>query len=778
MACERIVAFAVLVALLVVVVRVDAGHESPFYPSYYPQEIRVESVSSAAAGPALQRASIHAFLGGDPYRGRTTPANVASVESLGAYVVVTLNTASPGLGDRERRCALATRLIRTLARNKGKYISHPYPVTPYHMDYLEHFDLAESSKLSAVDRPGGEGATASHLKISAKGELASDLVRAAWPLSTAGWDARVETIDVDELLAPHAINLNGWLGPPWLKEGWFHAYLLLGGSLVDRSVKAEVDQTYRRLIRGEYGGLEEKVNLERAFVSLLRSGCERVVVGYTLRRAYFNSDYSQGVENIAYDSDAGANSHIFMRTVKLKDFMWNGWLRIGVAGKPVAAWNPLGGFGDAFGRLLWSAVGDPALLPGPYGGGWIPNRVSGESWTQKLQQVLGPASAGGGSIAVPASAWIPQPGSGMLQRVGEGLRADEKVEYRVLESSFHDGTPMTVADVLYPYMFAFRWGGGATRDAGTYDGYISTSTALMRQSLVGIKVLTTLKVVKDLGGDLKLRYEVPVIDVYLHHATVGPEQVAAVAPPWSTVPWHLVVLMEEAVQRRVGAFSAEEAARRRVPWLDLVRQERIKAQLARLVSDFAARGYVPESLKELVTVAEARQRWRALGEFYRQYGHFLVTNGPYRLQKWSGDGVVLAVFRDLSYPLGVGSFDRYAWPRKAYITRLSVQGARLEIHADVERLLKYERSYKIVREPLGSNASGAIDTVSPVSRLVVVRGDGRVVKVAAATYGNHGVATADLRDHLSPGAYRVMVSVYLNDNYLNPDVKVISYQQH
>ena len=31
---------------------------------------------------------------------------------------------------------------------------------------------------------------------------------------------------------------------------------------------------------------------------------------------------------------------------------------------------------DDFGRLLWSAVGDPALLPDPYGSGWMLNRVS------------------------------------------------------------------------------------------------------------------------------------------------------------------------------------------------------------------------------------------------------------------------------------------------------------------------------------------------------------------------------------------------------------------
>ena len=51
---------------------------------------------------------------------------------------------------------------------------------------------------------------------------------------------------------------------------------------------------------------------------------------------------------------------MFLRTVKLKDFPWNGWLQLGLDARPSAAWNPIGGFTDEFGRLMWFAVGDPA----------------------------------------------------------------------------------------------------------------------------------------------------------------------------------------------------------------------------------------------------------------------------------------------------------------------------------------------------------------------------------------------------------------------------------
>jgi hypothetical protein len=67
---------------------------------------------------------------------------------------------------------------------------------------------------------------------------------------------------------------------------------------------------------------------------------------------------------------------MFLRTVKLKDFPWNGWLQLGLDARPAAAWNPIGGFTDAFGRLMWFAIADPAAIPSPYEATWTLNRVS------------------------------------------------------------------------------------------------------------------------------------------------------------------------------------------------------------------------------------------------------------------------------------------------------------------------------------------------------------------------------------------------------------------
>ncbi len=184
--------------------------------------------------------------------------------------------------------------------------------------------------------------------------------------------AEVSTAD---FIGSHTVALDGWLGPPWAKAGWFHALALLGGAVSDPGRRETIESMAGRLRREEYQSPEERLNLERDLVTLLGSGCERVVLGYTVRREYFNAEFSAGIENVAYDSQTGLNSLMFIRTAKLKDFPWNGWLRIGIGTPPAAAWNPMGGFTDPAGRLIWDAVGDPALLPAPYGDGWILNRI-------------------------------------------------------------------------------------------------------------------------------------------------------------------------------------------------------------------------------------------------------------------------------------------------------------------------------------------------------------------------------------------------------------------
>jgi hypothetical protein len=361
-----------------------------------------------------------------------------------------------------------------------------------------------------------------------------------------------------------------------------------------------------------------------------------------------------------------------------------------------------------------------------------------------------------------------------LLPVGPGKLAKQKLTYRVLASAFHDGTAMSAADLLYAYMFAYRWGVRNPAEPTHYDPFIDTATAPIRQHLAGVRVVGTDSASKSFRfGDLNVVRELFIIEVYTTIPPDDPEQDGAVAPPWSTLPWDLIVLMEEAVSRGWGAFSQAEAARRSVEWLDLVRSEQTNRRLAALVETFARDGYRPDALKSLVSVDEARGRWMALGAYYNQHGHFLVTNGPYQLKRWAADGVALEVFRDLSYPLGVGSYDVYAVPRRGYVAKVERQTDGLRVFADIELVMKFQRSYKIERKPLQSVSPDSLNRAAPECRYVATNADGRVVLAGLARPAADATFQLDFDGKLPAGPYTVLAEIILNGNTTNAAIERI-----
>jgi hypothetical protein len=151
-----------------------------------------------------------------------------------------------------------------------------------------------------------------------------------------------------------------------------------------------------------------------------------------------------------------------------------------------------------------------------------------------------------------------------------------------------------------------------------------------------------------------------------------------------------------------------------------------------------------------------------------------VTNGPYRLERFTQDRVVLSVFRDLSYPLGVGAFDRYAIPRRAFVTGVERQGERLALLTEVERVERAGRGFKIVREPY--RPEGEKRDTAPTAHYVVI-GSGGEVGTAGVSHETDGPRlVVDLHGRLKPGDYRVMVALAVDDNLVNPEVKVIPYR--
>jgi hypothetical protein len=371
---RRHVTFGLLLSALTVTGAVRAGHELPVYPSYYPHEIEIMTIAPDAAESLLQDSKIHAYLGNELHLSGSAPDMIAAVESLGSLVTVRINPKSSYAKADATACAVARSVARRIGSNNPDVILHPYPITPLHGDYFYHVDLAEAATRRLLSDTPAEPTTRD-LKVKAADAAAKRLLGTEKVAPGSDWDVEIRETSLPELIASATTVINGWLVPPVVRSGWYQAYLVLRDA-IDAGTKERVEADLQRIQSGDFNDPVDRINLERALVTALVSDCRQVVVGYTLTREYFNTEFSAGIENIAFDSLTGLNAAIFLRTVKLKDFPWNGWLRVGIDARPTSAWNPITGFSDKFGRLMWSAIADPALLPSPYDQAWMANRIS------------------------------------------------------------------------------------------------------------------------------------------------------------------------------------------------------------------------------------------------------------------------------------------------------------------------------------------------------------------------------------------------------------------
>jgi hypothetical protein len=384
-----------------------------------------------------------------------------------------------------------------------------------------------------------------------------------------------------------------------------------------------------------------------------------------------------------------------------------------------------------------------------------------------------PSSVVAAEVTVPGDAMLPEAGTGLLRPVGPDKVAKVKLTYRVLGSAFHDGTKTSFADILYAYSFAFRWGRRGD-PSQRYDPDVDVATASLRRQLIGLRAIGSDAVSRSFRiGDVNFVRELFTIEVYGTTAPEDPETDATVLPPWSTVPWHLVVLMEEAVGRGWAAFSRSESVRLGVAWLDLVRSEQLSGRWASLVETFEREGYRPEALQALVSAEEARRRWAALAAFYKEHGHFLVTNGPYRVKRWSADSVTIEAFRDLTYPLGVGSYDAYAVPRRGFVTKVEQNENRLKLFGDIETVVKFARNYRIERASIQSISRDVVRRSAPQCRYIVTDDKGQVAFEGVAALDEESTFQIDLNGKLDAGDYTVMAMIIVNDNAMNADIRRI-----
>jgi len=681
--------FAILVVTLAITqffVNIGlAGHENVQYQSYYPHEIRFLQVDNLDLAIKLFKNTttsgrvegLHLYLGKTDKAETKANYTLKYLDFITNIYLLRFSEFNQHLRNSTIRSIIAYGCIKRNELAKEMLTSPLFiPLLPYHREtsYVKDFedrlktiectDLLKELKILKVGFTAGQADLADKIieQIKSNTGFKLNVVKVS---SSNDWDILVTRIDMSSYFLSKLSYINGvYYGIDVFEGATFIRDLFLNGKeKPEQRIMSEEDLfLYTRSIVLEW--------YENGFTYPLMYDTEYYI---------YNDDYDEGLHNMAWSPLVGLTEpSAFFRTVKIKLFPWNGWLLVGSPTVDKCKFNPFLVPSDQTCYGLWSVLSDPAFVLNPYNLTFEPNRVVAHEVIE-------------GDFSLPSES-LYFDGNDVRVVGGEKIGANVKVLYRVLLGPYHHGVDMDVGDVVYALHFMKKW---VERDAE-----LAKTAKRVLDTLKGVRVLNVTEVPFIIPNVLNSTKRYLWIEAYMKLEQVNSGRVAALTPPWSTLPWEILYLLDTVLEE--GRLSIGD--------LDLV-DKRTVDLLTEKLKEFRSVDAVPLQLRGIVKDIEAKKRWDSLMSWFNNTGNLLVTNGPYKLAKKGGSEIVLKVFRDPTYPLGIGSYDHLNVPRFARISKASLynntvvngQTVRFEAHVEVEDILFHARSYS--KEFKGSSAA-------------------------------------------------------------------------
>jgi peptide/nickel transport system substrate-binding protein len=467
--------------------------------------------------------------------------------------------------------------------------------------------------------------------------IATDPSAGDWHLYTGGWVSTV--VNRDE-----SGNLSYYYTPRGRPEPLWQAY----------DPAPEFDEIAERLERGDYATWAEREALMVRGLELAMASSVRVWVVDQLNVAPRTRDLA-----LATDLAGGvAGSRLWPYTLRFRGRV-GGRVIFGIPNFLTEPWNPIAGSNWLYDGLITRSLDDPVVLPDPYTGLYWPQRLvkaeltvaDGVPVTRSLDWLsLDTAS----EIRVPPDTWIDWDAEAQRfvtvgERHPEGLtaRTRTRVHYEpgYLARRWHDGAPMSLADIVLPWVLTFE---RAEADGPLFDPSHVPAFEVFKSHFRGWRIVSR---------------EPLVIETYSDQIYPDAETIVAARAP-AAAPWHVLALGIRAERRGELAFSSNKADREEVEWLSLVAGPSL-AILARHLEQARAEGFVPfaDLLSAYLHDGEPGERYRALGEWHAAHRHFWVGDGPFYLDSVHPVERTVVLRRFADFPDPADKWLRFAQPQ-------------------------------------------------------------------------------------------------------------------
>lgn len=469
-----------------------------------------------------------------------------------------------------------------------------------------------------VDRQYKTAAEASRIWIG------SDPGEGRWHLYTGGWVTT--SISRDQ-----AGNFNFFYTPRGRPEPLWQAYRPI----------PRLDEIADSLARRAYATWEERQDLMAEALRLTMQDSVRIWLADTISVWPHRKEVA-----VAADLAGGiSGSWLWPYTLRFLD-REGGRVTIGMPSILTEPWNPVAGTNWIFDQMIIRASAESVVLPDPF---------TGLPWPRKIKSAQVYVEEGlpvtkthdwvelsfVPSIQVPEDAWIDwnpvqQRFISVREAHPEGLSARTKtiVHYvdNLYEQRWHDGTKMSLADLILGLILTFD---RAKEQSAIFDE-------------AEVPAFETF--VRHFRGARIVQEDPLVAEVYSDQVLPDAELMSRAGFFYATEPWHNVVIGILAEANRELAFSKGKADRLRVEWASYIAGPSLSI-LERYRLQALEQSLIPyaNTLGTYITGDQARERYTALGDWYRERRHFWVGQGPYYLHSVHPVEKIVVVRRSDAY---------------------------------------------------------------------------------------------------------------------------------
>ncbi len=517
-----------------------------------------------------------------------------------------------------------------------------------------------------------------------------------------------------------AANFALYYTPRGLPQPLFQAY----------EPSPELDELADRLLQRDFDTLEERNELFADALRLTLEDSARVWIADQVVATPRRTDVT-----VAADLGGGV-SGARLWALTLQNRADAETFRLGTPGILTEPWNPLNGSNWVYDQMVIRATSDEGTKRDPFTGLPLPQRI--ESAELTVQEGL-PVSRSDDwvdlefaeEIEVPEDAWagwdpVAQEFTTVAEEHPDGLTARRRsvVTYpdEFFETTWHDGSPLSVADVVLGMILSFD---RAKEDSELFDAAQVPAYESFRENFRGLRITSE--------DPLTIEY---YADNYLIDAE---ENVATFFPAYAHGPgaWHTLALGMRAERNEELAFSSDKADRLEVEWISYVGGPSL-AILADELGEAREQGYLPyESvLGHYADEEEVADRWDNLAEWHERKEHLWVGTGPYKLVEAQPVEGSLVLERYEEFPDTFEKWDRYDEPHIA----------DLEVHGPASVVPGEAATFEIAVSHGGSPYDPEdIDRV----QFLVFDATGELVYSADAEHAGDNVYEATLEDEMT-----------------------------